>query len=133
MVPALHPKEIALQRYQTFELHPIWESSSVPMFLSSFRRCTWLYAGLYNRKIKQFLWCFSSLLLQDDKLQPIYHIEKDKHEGKEQPSIVINAIRINEVETNCSRFALWSSGIGQRSLLYVGGGLSLCFRSFAQM
>lgn len=66
------------------------------------------------------------LILQHNKLKPICHIKKDEHDGKEQPGIVINAIRINEVETNCSCPAMWSSGIGQRSLLHFGGSMSLC-------
>lgn len=73
------------------------------------------------------------LILQHNKLKPICHIKKDEHDGKEQPGIVINAIRINEVETNCSCPAMWSSGIGQRSVLHFGGSMSLCLWSVTQM
>lgn len=97
--------------------------------LPSLRRRPWLSARFFDRKIKRISFDVSPrprLILQHNKLKPICHIKKDEHDGKEQPGIVINAIRINEVETNCSCPAMWSSGIGQRSLLHFGGSMSLC-------
>lgn len=125
-VCCIAPKETAIKNPLKYELCPSG-SLIVLDVLPSLRRRPWLSARFFDRKIKRFpLMFLLGLILQHNKFKPICHIKKDEHDGKEQPGIVINAIRINEVETNCSCPAMWSSGIGQRSLLHFGGSMSLC-------